>query len=104
EGGEAPGDGVRPRGEALVREGLPGGEGRDPIRIDEALQRRRKLVGLPPRGGDDDEGPVAFVREAGEDRDPRPCRDGDVAFAALAGGSREPRDLGIAAENIKQRG
>ncbi len=63
--GEAQPDGVGPRGQPFVRQGLPAREHRDRVGIDQARQRRGEIVGLPPGGGDGQHRPAAPDRERG---------------------------------------
>ncbi len=63
--GEAESDRVGSWGQPFVRQGLPAREHRDRLRIDQARQRRGKIVSFPSGGGDGQYRPPGPDRERG---------------------------------------
>ena len=80
--GQALGDGVGARREALVRQGLPGGHDGDVLRRQVAAQRQGRLLGLAAGGGDDQQGRAGGLGGAGR----RYVAAGDPLDALLAQG------------------
>lgn len=58
---QAPADGVRARGQALVGQRFPGREVDHLIGAEQGGQRRGQLVGLSARGGDGEDRPALFA-------------------------------------------
>ena len=65
---QAPAHRVRPRGEPLVRQGLPGREHGHPLRGQQRAEPRGEIVGLPRGRGDRKQEPAGCPGQAGQGR------------------------------------
>ena len=102
--GQPAADGVAARAQPLVREGLPGRELDDSVRLEQVAQGGGQLLGLPTGRGDGQHRPAGPGGQGGQGERADPGRRGEVEVGAAAGAGSLDRGAqgGVARALVEQ--